>query len=197
MKRGGYPGRQSGKLWRNAPTNEPSSDEVPGGPPTSLSFTEAPMAGVLVPVIDCCTRAILGGELDHAPRALGGALRHRFGWPHGAPPGLTVRHDNGLVFGSRLYSSTAGRSGLRQEDIAPYTPEQNGLCGCFIPPRSRESSSSPKLFRCPESIAAQDPLRGHHRFQLKGRFVVSHRQAFLKIPDHRLDGPDVASSGDR
>lgn len=92
----------------------------------------------MVPVIDCCTREILGWELDRtaraktAERALEGALLSRFGWLHGAPPGLALRHDNGLVFGSRLYSSTVRRYGLRQEYIAPYTPEQNGLCERFI-----------------------------------------------------------------
>jgi len=92
----------------------------------------------MVPVIDYCTREILGWELDHtaraktAERALEGALLNRFGWLHGAPAGLALRHDNGLVFGSRLYSSTVRRYGLRQEYIAPYTPEQNGLCERFI-----------------------------------------------------------------
>ena len=92
----------------------------------------------MVPVIDCCTREILGWELDRtaraktAERALEGALINRFGWLHGAPPGLALRHDNGLVFGSRLYCGTVRRYGLVQEYIAPYTPEQNGLCERFI-----------------------------------------------------------------
>lgn len=92
----------------------------------------------MVPVIDCCTREILAWELDHtaraktAERALEGALLNRFGWLHGAPPGLVLRHDNGLVFGSRLYGSTVRQYRLRQEYIAPYTPEQNGLCERFI-----------------------------------------------------------------
>ena len=91
-----------------------------------------------VPVVDCCTREVLGWELDYtaraktAERALESALIARFGWLHGAPSGLALRHDNGLVFGSRLYSSTTRRYGLRQEYIAPYTPEQNGLCERFI-----------------------------------------------------------------
>ncbi|PTX94063.1 hypothetical protein DB345_21120 [Spartobacteria bacterium LR76] len=66
----------------------------------------------MVSVIDGCTREILGWELDHTARAktgeraTEGALLNRFGWLHGAPPGLALRHDNGLVFGSRLYRST-------------------------------------------------------------------------------------------
>lgn len=91
-----------------------------------------------VPVIDCCTREILGWELDRtaraktAERALEEALINRFGWLHGAPKGMALRHDNGLVFGSRLYGSTVRRYGLVQEYIAPYTPQQNGLCERFI-----------------------------------------------------------------
>ena len=91
-----------------------------------------------VPVIDCCTREILGWELDPsarakpAERALETALLTRFGWLHGAPAGLTLRHDNGLVFGSRLYRGTVREYGLQQEYITPYTPEENGLCERFI-----------------------------------------------------------------
>jgi len=87
-----------------------------------------------VPVIDCCSREILGWELAHtaraktAERALEEALLHRFGTTRGAPAGLTLRHDNGLVFGSRAYRALVRDYGLTQEYIAPYTPEQNGLC---------------------------------------------------------------------
>ena len=93
----------------------------------------------MVNVIDCCTREILGWELDRIARAKtteraleGALLSSRFGWLHGAPPGLALRHDNGLVFGFRLYGSTVRRYGLKHEYIAPYTPEQNGLCERFI-----------------------------------------------------------------
>lgn len=91
-----------------------------------------------VPVLDCCTREALGWELSHtaraktAERALEGALIGRFGWLHGAPEGMVLRHDNGLVFGSRLYRNTAKEYGLRQEYITPYTPEENGLVERFI-----------------------------------------------------------------
>jgi putative transposase len=91
-----------------------------------------------VPVIDCCTRQVLGWELattgraKTAERALDSALLSRFGYCYGAPPGMTLRHDNGLVFGSRQYVRTVKAYGLTQEYIAPYTPEQNGLCERFI-----------------------------------------------------------------
>lgn len=91
-----------------------------------------------VPVIDCCSREVLGWELAHtaraktAERALEEALLHRFGTTRGAPAGLTLRHDNGLVFGSRAYRALVRDYGLTQEYIAPYTPEQNGLCERFI-----------------------------------------------------------------
>lgn len=91
-----------------------------------------------VPVIDCCTREILGWELSDswrsrtAERALESALIRRFGYTRGAPPGLVLRHDNGLVFGSRGYTATVGDYGLTQEYITPYTPEENGLCERFI-----------------------------------------------------------------
>lgn len=91
-----------------------------------------------VPVIDCCTREILGWELSGswrsrtAERALESALIRRFGYTRGAPPGLVLRHDNGLVFGSRGYIATVGDYGLTQEYITPYTPEENGLCERFI-----------------------------------------------------------------
>ena len=60
------------------------------------------------------------------------ALLQRFGTTRGAPAGLTLRHDNGLVFGSRAYRALVRDYGLKQEYIAPYTPEQNGLCERFI-----------------------------------------------------------------
>ena len=91
-----------------------------------------------VPVIDCCSREVLGWELAHtaraktAERALEEALLHRFGTTRGAPSGLTLRHDNGLVFGSKAYRALVRDYGLTQEYIAPYTPEQNGLCERFI-----------------------------------------------------------------
>ncbi len=91
-----------------------------------------------VPVIDCCTREVLGWELSHtaraktAERALEAALIGRFGWVGGARSGLKLRHDNGLVFGSRTYRKLVREYGLEQEFITPYTPEENGLAERFI-----------------------------------------------------------------
>jgi putative transposase len=91
-----------------------------------------------VPVVDCCTREVLGWELSDcwrartAERAMEAALIHRFGYARGAPPGLILRHDNGLVFGSRGYVATVKDCGLTQEYITPYTPQENGLCERFI-----------------------------------------------------------------
>jgi putative transposase len=39
-----------------------------------------------------------------------------------------VRHDNGLVFGSKRCGSTVAECGLKQECTVSYIPEQNGLC---------------------------------------------------------------------
>lgn len=91
-----------------------------------------------VPVMDCCTRECLGWELaltarsKTAERALETALIGRFGWTRGAPEGLLLRSDNGLVFGSRNYMKLAREYHLRQEFITPYTPQENGLVERFI-----------------------------------------------------------------
>jgi putative transposase len=91
-----------------------------------------------VPVLDCCTREVLGWELAHtgravtAERALEEALLYRFGHVRLAPAGLILRHDNGLVFGSKLYRRICREYRLQQEFITPYTPEENGLCERFI-----------------------------------------------------------------
>lgn len=47
-----------------------------------------------------------------------GVLLARFGTLHGAPPGLRLRHDNGLVFGSWQYVSLVRSYGLMQEPEA-------------------------------------------------------------------------------
>lgn len=107
---------------------------------TDLAYVPCGLDGyaVFAPVIDCCTREVLGWELARtgrastAARALEDALLVRFGTLRGAPPGLKLRHDNGLVFGSREYVALARDYSLTQESIAPHTPEQNGLCERFI-----------------------------------------------------------------
>lgn len=93
---------------------------------------------VFVPVIDCCTREVLGHALEYtgraktAERALEEALLARFGTLRSAPKDMLLRHDNGLVFGSRQYRAVVNDYGLKQEYITPYTPQQNGLCERFI-----------------------------------------------------------------
>jgi putative transposase len=107
---------------------------------TDLAYVPCGTDGyaVFAPVIDCCTREVMGWELARtgrastAARALEDALLARFGTLRGAPPGLKLRHDNGLVFGSREYVALVRDYGLTQEYIAPHTPEQNGLCERFI-----------------------------------------------------------------
>ncbi len=93
---------------------------------------------VFVPVLDCCTRELLGhaleltGKAKTAERALEEALLNRFGTLRSAPDGMLLRHDNGLVFGSRQYRAVVSDYGLTQEYITPYTPQENGLCERFI-----------------------------------------------------------------
>lgn len=107
---------------------------------TDIALVDCGVDGwcVFVPVLDCCTRECLGWALERtartrtAERALEEALLARFGWVRGAPAGMALRHDNGLVFGSRRYRALVRDDGLQQEYTAPYTPEQNGLCERFI-----------------------------------------------------------------
>jgi len=93
---------------------------------------------VFAPVIDCCTREVLGhalettGKAKTAERALEEALLTRFGTLRNAPEGMLLRHDNGLVFGSRAFRAVVKDYGLTQEYITPYTPKENGLCERFI-----------------------------------------------------------------
>jgi len=79
-------------------------------------------------VIDCADRVIAGwrasqsGKADVAAAALEDAvIRRKPG------RGLTLRSDNGLVFGSSAFHKAVQSAGIRQEYITPYTPEQNGL----------------------------------------------------------------------
>lgn len=108
---------------------------------TDIAMVDCGIDGwcAFVPVVDCCTREVLGWALEStarsktAERALEEALLSRFGWLHGARSrSLALRHDNGLVFGSRHYRALVKDYGLVQEYTAPYTPEQNGLCERFI-----------------------------------------------------------------
>ena len=65
-----------------------------------------------------------------AAAALEDALRDR-GITYGHAP-LTLRSDNGLVFGAKVFVSVVRRYGLGQEYITPYSPEQNGMIERFF-----------------------------------------------------------------
>ena len=45
---------------------------------------------------------------------------------------LTLRSDNGLVFGAKPFVKVVRHYGLDQEYITPYTPEQNGMIERFF-----------------------------------------------------------------
>ena len=45
---------------------------------------------------------------------------------------LTVRSDNGLVFGSKAFTRVSRRFNVTQHYITPYTPEQNGMIERFF-----------------------------------------------------------------
>lgn len=100
---------------------------------TDITLIECSQDGwcAFLPVLDCCTCEVLGWRLDRsartqtAERALEETLVHRFGWTHGAPKDLDLRHDNGLVFGSRAYRALVKDYGFQQECIKPCSPEQN------------------------------------------------------------------------
>ena len=83
--------------------------------------------------MDCCTREILGWRLSRSAKtktaeaALEDALINRFGCLGPVPQTFKLRSDNGLVFCSKTYTSLVKDSGLSQEFITPYTPQQNGM----------------------------------------------------------------------
>ena len=82
----------------------------------------------LTAIIDCCDRTIVGWRLSRsgvariAAAALEDALRDR-AIEYGHAP-LTLRSDNGLVFGAKVFVNVVRRYGLAQEYITPYSPEQ-------------------------------------------------------------------------
>ena len=45
---------------------------------------------------------------------------------------LDLRSDNGLVFGSKVFTALTNKYGVKQEYITPYTPEQNGMIERFF-----------------------------------------------------------------
>ena len=48
------------------------------------------------------------------------------------PGKLTLRSDNGLIFGAKSFVKVAKEHGVEQEYITPYTPEQNGMIERFF-----------------------------------------------------------------
>ena len=90
----------------------------------------------LTAIIDCCDRTIVGWRLSKrglakvAAAALEDALRSRGIVPKTSD--LTLRSDNGLVFGAKPFVGVVNRYGLDQEYITPYTPEQNGMIERFF-----------------------------------------------------------------
>ena len=90
----------------------------------------------LTAIIDCFDRTIVGWRLSKtgvakvAAAALEEALRSRGIEANGNE--LTLRSDNGLVFGAKPFVKVVRRYGLDQEYITPYTPEQNGMIERFF-----------------------------------------------------------------
>jgi len=90
----------------------------------------------LTAIIDCWDRTIVGWRLSKtgvakvAAAALEEALRARRIRPEAN--GLTLRSDNGLVFGAKAFVKVVRRYGLEQEYITPYCPEQNGIIERFF-----------------------------------------------------------------
>ncbi|MDQ3231434.1 MAG: IS3 family transposase [Pseudobdellovibrionaceae bacterium] len=91
----------------------------------------------LTAVIDCFDREIVGwrlsssGKAKVAAAALEDSLRARgLIWNHKVQ--LTLRSDNGLVFGARDFVAVAQRHGIEQQYITPYSPEQNGMIERFF-----------------------------------------------------------------
>ncbi|MBE7496734.1 MAG: hypothetical protein HS117_17470 [Verrucomicrobiaceae bacterium] len=62
-----------------------------------------------------------------------------------------MRHDNGLVFGSRAYRALVRDYGLTQEYIAPYTPEQRPVRALPSAPSKRNAPGSTALTTSPSA----------------------------------------------
>lgn len=89
----------------------------------------------LTAVIDCFDREIVGwrlssrGKASVAAAALEDGLRARKCL---SGENLTLRSDNGLVFGAKDFVQLTRRCGVDQEYITPYSPEQNGMIERFF-----------------------------------------------------------------
>ena len=80
----------------------------------------------LTAIIDCCDRTIVGWRLSRsgiarvAAGALEDALRDR---EIDSTTNLSLRSDNGLVFGAKAFVRVTRRYSVSQEYITPYSPE--------------------------------------------------------------------------
>lgn len=86
-------------------------------------------------VLDCCDRELVGWRLSKSGKAKvaasaleDGLIERGITKTHG----LLLRSDNGLVFGSKVFTALTSQYGVRQEYITPYTPEQNGMIERFF-----------------------------------------------------------------
>jgi transposase InsO family protein len=90
----------------------------------------------LTAVIDRFDREIVGwrlsgsGKAQIAASALEDGLRRRSFWL--GKKHLTLRSDNGLVFGAKAFVNVVNRYGVEQEYITPYSPEQNEMIERFF-----------------------------------------------------------------
>jgi putative transposase len=91
----------------------------------------------LVAIIDTYDRTIVGWRLSDSGSAVvaTGAVEDAFR-ARGIDPDnndLTIRSDNGLIFGSKAFTGVARRYNVSQRvHHAPYTPEQNGMIERFF-----------------------------------------------------------------
>ncbi len=87
----------------------------------------------LTAVIDCHDRSLVGWRLSKSGKAsvAAGALEDALRARRPTRP-LTIRSDNGLVFGAADFVRVVKQYGLSQEYITPYTPEQNGMIERFF-----------------------------------------------------------------
>lgn len=88
-------------------------------------------------VIDCFDREIVGWRLSSSGKAKVAAATLEDGLrPRGLiwkrHVSLTLRRDNGLVFGAKDFVAVARRHNLEQQYITPYSPEQNGMIERFF-----------------------------------------------------------------
>jgi len=111
---------------------------------TDIATVHCEMGGwcTFVPVIDCCTRQVLGWEHARtakartAERALENALLARFGHCRTAQDSLVVRHDNSIVFG-RAGTSRPTRQSSTASAIASSERSSRSSSGTAASARSR------------------------------------------------------------